>query len=147
MSGLGQTIKTPWHLWVVGALALLWNSFGCLDYTMTQTQGDAWLTSMGMTEAAIAYFHEMPSWTHAVWAIGVWGGLLGGLLLLLRRKWATPVFVVSFLGWAAGAVYAFALSNGMETMGSMWPMQIVIGGACVFFIWYAWTMGKRGVLR
>ena len=147
MSGVGQTIKTPWHLWVVGVVALLWNSFGCVDYTMTQTQGDAWLTSMGMTEAQMAYFHAMPAWTHGAWAIGVWGGLLGALLLLLRRKWATPVFVVSFLGWLAGAVYAFGMSDGMEAMGSMWPMQVVIGAACVFFIWYAWTMGKKGVLR
>jgi hypothetical protein len=102
---------------------------------------------MGMTEAQLAYFNAMPAWTHAAWAIGVWGGLLGALLLLLRRKWATPVFVVSFLGWLAGAVYAFALSDGIEAMGPMWPMQIVIGAACGFFIWYAWTMQKKGVLR
>ena len=31
--------------------------------------------------------------------------------------------------------------------GPMWPMQIVIGGACVFFIWYAWMMGQKRVLR
>ncbi|HZW16644.1 MAG TPA: hypothetical protein VFF66_10395 [Brevundimonas sp.] len=139
--------RTPWHLWVVGVVAILWNGFGCLDFTMTQLQGDAWLTSMGLTQAQMDYFHAMPAWTHAVWAVGVWGGALGGLLLLLRRNWALPVFVVSFLGWLVGAVYAFGLSNGMETMGSMWPMQIVIGAACVFFIWYAWTMSKKGVLR
>lgn len=142
-----MTTRTPWHLWVVGVVAALWNGYGCVDYTMTQTQGDVWLTSMGMTEPAIAYFHAMPAWTHAVWAIGVWGGLLGAILLLLRRKWATPVFVVSFLGWAAGAIYTFVLSDGMAVMGDMWPMQVVIGAACVFFIWYAWTMGKKGVLR
>lgn len=149
MSGMGmaERVSTPWHLWVVGVVAVLWNGFGCFDYTMTQTQGDAYLTSMKMTEAQMTYFHAMPAWTHGVWAIGVWGGLLGGLLLLLRRKWATPVFVVSFLGWLAGAVYSFGMSDGMEAMGSMWPMQIVIGAACVFFIWYAWTMGKKGVLR
>ena len=73
--------------------------------------------------------------------------VLGAILLLLRRKWAMPVFVVSFLGWLAGAVYAFGMSDGMEAMGPMWPMQIVIGGACVFFIWYAWMMSKKGVLR
>ncbi len=147
MSGMGQTIRTPWHLWVVGVVALLWNGYGCVDYTMTQMQGEAWLTSMGMTAAQIAYFDAMPAWTHAVWAIGVWGGLLGALLLLLRRKWATPVFVASFLGWLAGAIYSFALSDGMEVMGNMWPMQIVIGAACVFFIWYAWMLARKGVLR
>ena len=147
MSGMGQTVHTPWHLWVVGVLALLWNSFGCVDYTMTQTRQDEWFAQMGMTAAQLEYFNAMPAWTHAAWAIGVWGGALGAILLLLRRKWAMPVFVVSFLGWLAGAVYAFALSDGMEAMGPMWPMQIVIGGACVFFIWYAWMMSKKGVLR
>ena len=139
--------RTPWHLWVVGVVAALWNGFGCFDYVMTQTRRDEWFAQMGMTEAQLTYFNAMPAWTHAAWAIGVWGGLLGGLLLLLRRKWATPVFGVSFLGWLAGAIYAFALSDGIEAMGPMWPMQIVIGGACVFFVWYAWTMGKAGVLR
>ena len=147
MSGMGQTVHTPWHLWVVGVLALLWNSFGCVDYTMTQTRQDEWFAQMGMTAAQLEYFNAMPAWTHAAWAIGVWGGALGAILLLLRRKWAMPVFVVSFLGWLAGAVYAFGMSDGMEAMGPMWPMQIVIGGACVFFIWYAWMMSKKGVLR
>ena len=140
-------MKAPWHLWVVGVVAVLWNGFGCFDFTMTYTQGEAWFDSMGMTEPQKAYFDAMPAWTHVAWAVGVWGGLLGGLTLLLRRRWATTIFLISFLGWAAGAVYAFALSNGMEAMGEMWPMQIVIGAACVFFVWYAWTMGKRGVLR
>lgn len=147
MSGMGDRVSTPWHLWVVGVLAALWNGFGCFDYFMTQTQREDWFAQMGMTAEQVVYFDAMPAWTHAAWAIGVWGGLLGAILLLLRRKWALPVFVVSFLGWAAGAVYAFALSDGMEAMGSMWPMQIVIGSACVFFVWYAWMLEKKGVLR
>ncbi len=142
-----MTVKTPWHLWVVGVGAALWNGFGCFDYFMTQTRRDEWFAQMGVTATQLEYFNAMPAWTHAAWAIGVWGGALGGILLLLRRKWAMPVFVVSFLGWLAGAVYAFALSDGMEAMGSMWPMQIVIGGACVFFIWYARMMSQKGVLR
>ena len=145
-AGIGG-VRTPWHLWVVGVVTALWNGFGCLDYVMTQTNRDQWFAQMDITEAQLAYFNAMPAWTHAAWAIGVWGGLLGAILLLLRKKLALPVFVVSFLGWLAGAIYAFALSDGMEAMGSMWPMQIVIGGACVFFIWYAWMMGNKGVLR
>lgn len=145
-AGIGG-VRTPWHLWVVGVVTALWNGFGCFDYVMTQTNRDQWFAQMDITGEQLAYFNAMPAWTHAAWAIGVWGGLLGAILLLLRRKLAMPVFVVSFLGWAAGAVYAFALSDGMEAMGSMWPMQIVIGGACVFFIWYAWMMSNKGVLR
>lgn len=139
--------KTPWHIWVVGIVAVLWNGFGCFDYIMTQTQGLAWLESMGMTEMQIDYFNAMPAWTHGAWAVGVFGGVIGGLLLLLRRRWALHAFALSFLGWVAGVVYAFFLSNGIEAMGAAWPMQIVIGAAAAFFIWYAWAMTKRGLLR
>ncbi len=139
--------RTPWHVWVVGVFAVLWNGFGCFDYVMTQTNRDQWFAQMGMTEAQLVYFNAMPAWTHAAWAIGVWGGLAGGLLLLARRKWAFHAFLISFIGWLAGAVYAFGMSDGMEAMGPMWPMQIVIGGACVFFVWYAWMLGRKGVLR
>ncbi|NJC42716.1 hypothetical protein GGQ87_003011 [Brevundimonas alba] len=145
-AGIGRA-RTPWHLWLVGAVAALMNGFGCFDYTMTQLKGDAWLANMDLTETQLAWFHGMPAWVDAAWAVGVWGGLLGAILLLLRRKWAVHAFAASFLGWAAGAVYAFALSNGMEVMGPWWPIQIVHGVLGAVFIWYAMTMSKKGVLR
>ena len=144
---MAETVKTPWHIWVVGVVAILWNGFGCLDFTLTYAQGDAYLASMGMTEAQMAYFDAMPWWTHVAWAVGVWGGAIGGLLVLLRRRLALPVFIASFVGWLAGIIYAGLLSNGFEAMGAHWPMQIVIGAACVFFVWYAWAMRMRGILR
>ena len=54
---------------------------------------------------------------------------------------------MSFIGWASGAVHAFALSNGMEVMGAWWPMQVLHGAAGAFLVWYASAMAKRGVLR
>lgn len=130
---------------MVGAL---WNAFGCWDYTMTQLKGEEHLRAFGMTEAQIAAFEAMPAWSHAVWAIGVWGGLLGAVLILLRRKLALPVFVLSFVGFLAGLVYQYILSDTASQLpeGS-WMMNVVIGAACLFFIWYAWMMGKKGVLR
>src|SRR3712207_1087839 len=89
--------RTPWHLWLVGVLSLLWNGFGAYDYLMTNTQGDAYLRSMGLTEAQMAYYDAMPAWMTAVWAIGVWGATLGSVLLLLRRRWAVPVFTASLV--------------------------------------------------
>jgi hypothetical protein len=32
-----MTVKTPWHLWAVGAVSLLWNGLGGYDYTMSMT--------------------------------------------------------------------------------------------------------------
>lgn len=143
-----KTARTPLHLWVVGVLSLLWNAYGAYDYLMTQTGGDAYLRSMKMTETQIAYFHTMPTWTHGAWAIGVWGAIAGSVLLLLRREWALHAFVASLAGLAASLVYTFLLSDGGELMGPQASvMYVVITAACLVFVWYAWAMKKKGVLR
>jgi hypothetical protein len=138
----------PWHLWLVAIVGVFWNGFGGYDYTMTKTGGDEYLRAFGMTEAQIAYFNDMPAWMTAAWAIGVWGAVLGTILLLLRSKWAFPVFVISFAAFLASLIYQYALTNAGEIMGAQSAiMSAVITAGCVFFIWYAWAMTKRGVLR
>jgi len=136
----------PWHFWLVTLVALLWNGFGGFDYTMSHLQGEAYFREMGMTEAQIAFFRTYPAWMHGVWAIGVWGSVLGSFLLLARSRWATHAFAVSVLGAIGNALYTALAPGASEAMGGV-GMPLVIIAACLFFIWYAWTMTKRGVLR
>ena len=51
-------LKAPWHLWVVGIIAVLFNGFGAFDYVMSMTQGVGYLSSMGMTPEQIAQASE-----------------------------------------------------------------------------------------
>ncbi len=154
-----MTTRTPWHLWVVGVIAVLWNAYGGYDYTMSMTQGATYMAASGMTPDQIAYYDTMPVWMTAVWAIGVWGGVLGSLLLLLRNKLAFPVFVVSFAAFLTSLLYVYGLSDAGKVMGFMMKdgvkvassmviiMNVVIAAGCAFFTGYAWMMSKKGVLR
>lgn len=140
--------KTPWHFWAVGILGLLWNGFGGYDYTMSMTQGDAYLQAAGMNQAQMAYYHAMPAWTVAAWAIGVWGALLGTILLLLRSKWAVHAFAASILGLVASLIYTHFLSEGGKLMGQQGLiMNGVIFAGCAFFLWYARRAAQKGLLR
>ena len=140
--------RAPWHLWVTAGLSLLWNAYGAYDYLMSHMGGDAYLRGMGMTDPQIAYFHAMPAWATAVWALGVWGALLGSVLLLMRLRWALHAFIASLAGLLLSLVYAFLLSDGGAMMGAQGAvMYVVITAACVFFVWYAWAMSRKGVLR
>jgi len=40
---------TPWHLWVIGVVALVWSAMGALDYVMTQTRNEAYMGDTGAT--------------------------------------------------------------------------------------------------
>lgn len=134
---------TPWWFWVVAGLSLLWNAFGGYDYTMSHVSGSAYYAQMGMTAGQIAYLEAYPSWMHGVWAVGVWGSVLGSILLLLRSRWALHAFAASLLGAAGNAAYLVVKPS--PDMDLVFP--IVISVIVLALIWFSQAMTKRGVLR
>jgi ribose/xylose/arabinose/galactoside ABC-type transport system permease subunit len=141
-------IKTPWHLWLVGVIAVLFNAIGVFDFVMSKTQGASYMASAGMTPAQIAHYQGMPMWMSVVWAVGVWGAILGSVLILLRNKLALPIFVVSLAAFLVSLLYTYVMTNGGEIMGpTMAITSAIITVLLLFFAWYSWLMTKRGVLR
>lgn len=137
--------RTPIHLWIVGGLALLWHLMGVFDYLATELR---WEPYMGQfTEEQLGYFYGFPSWMVAAWAIAVWGGLLGSIALLLRRRWAAPVFGLAIVGLAASTVYNFVLSEGAAIMGTEGVVfTVVIWIITVGLFLYSRVQAARGVL-
>jgi hypothetical protein len=140
--------KTPWHLWAVGFVATLWNGFGCFDYVMTQTRNDAYLAAF--TAEQRTYFESFPAWMEACWAFGVWGGLAGSILLLLRNRHAVTAYLISLAGLALSTLYQKFLS-GIDTSKIMPPeaayIDIAIWVIALALLAYAWWLRGRGVLR
>jgi hypothetical protein len=141
------TRRTPAHLWIVGILALLWNGFGCFDYLMTNLRNPAYLSNMPAEQ--LAYADSLPAWMTGSWALGVWGGLLGSLLLLLRSRHAVLAFGVSAIAAIVGVGYQRFMTQMPASMteGPMAfiPWLVVIIAALLF--WYAMSLSRRGILR
>ena len=95
----------PWHLWLVGIAGLLWDLVGAFDYLATQTEYEPYMS--GFTPEQLDYFFGLPTWVVAFWALAVWGGVLGTLLLLLRKRLAAPVLLVSFVSMVITAFHNF----------------------------------------
>ena len=140
--------RTPWHVWLVGVIAVLFNSIGVFDFVMSMSRGADYMASAGMTPDQIAHYQGMPSWMTVVWAVGVFGALLASILLLLRRKLALPVFILSLAAFLVSLLYTYVLTNGGAVMGQQMAItSAVITGLLVFFSWYSRFMAARGVLR
>jgi hypothetical protein len=138
--------KAPRHLWIVGAISLLWNAMGAFDYSATQLRLESYMGQF--TPEQLAYFYAIPAWAVATWAIAVWSSLLGSLGLLLRKSWAAWLFGIAIVGMVLTALHNFVLSDGLAVMG---PGAVVFTGVIwviafsLFF--YARAMSQRGVLR
>ena len=145
-------VRTPAHLWIVGILSVLWNCFGAYDYVMSRMRDTHYLASSmpGVDpNAALAWMDAFPIYAKVGWALGVWGGLLGSVLLLVRSRYAVWAFagsmvgIVLSIGWQIAAAPPLAGADTAAAKVIPWVV-IAIG---LFLLWYSWSMEKRGVLR
>ncbi|MEQ9104856.1 MAG: hypothetical protein RIE53_09165 [Rhodothermales bacterium] len=140
------TSSTPRHLWIVGILSLLWNAMGAFDYSMTQFQVESYMSNF--TPEQLEFFYGFPWWLDALWAIAVWGSVLGSLGLLLRKAWAVPVFGASLVCMMGTTIHNYFIEDGMAVMGGIGVLvfSMVIFIVAVFLFIYARRMRDTGVL-
>ena len=147
MSDVAAETRTPAHLWIVGAISLIWNGFGAFDYLMTRTGAEWYVSNMSAEE--LAYFEAYPPWMDIAWPLGVWGALFGSIGLLLRKGWAVWMFAGSLFGLLLATIYNFVLIDGFTAMagGAIVVMNIAIWAVAFLLLIYAVRMKKRGVLN
>ena len=144
--------RTPVHLWIVGILSLLWGCFGAYDYTMTRMRNlDYIASSMPGVDpnAALAWVDSMPLYAQIGWGLGVWMGLLGSVLLLIRSRWAVWSYGLSLVGAVLSLGYQIALAPPRPGADSpmMKAIPYVIIVVCAALFLYARAMEKKAVLR
>jgi hypothetical protein len=139
-------IPTPKHLWLVAALSLLWNAYGCYDYYMTVSGNEAYLSQM--PPGFVAMMEAKPSWTLGLWAIGVWVSLAGSILLFARSRYAATAFLISLIAAVISFAQQYAMGppEGYPT-GLFYVMPIIITVAIALQYWYSRRQTAAGVLR
>jgi hypothetical protein len=131
-----------WSFWAIGAVALIWNAMGVMNYVM-QMDTNA-LASYPESHRSI--IEGRPAWATGAFAIAVFGGVLGCLLLLLRKSAALYLFVASLLGVIVTMVHTLRVANltadfSPFEISMMIVMPMVVAA---FLIWYSIFTEKKG---
>jgi hypothetical protein len=144
--------RTPAQLWIVAAIALLYSCFGAYDYVMSHMRDLHYLASSmpGVDpNTALAWMDEFPAYAKIGWALGVWGGVLGSFLLLMRSRFAVWAFAISMIGIVLSIGYQLVLAQPLEgaqgTAYRLMPWIIISVGLALLS--YSQAMAKRRVLR
>lgn len=140
-------MKTPWHLWAIGVASLVWNAGGVYDYLMMQMNVESYRAAM--TPEQIGWFDALPVWLTVFWALGVWGAILGSILLLMRSRLAALSFSISLIGIIVNISYTVAGGSAVVEMmgtGAMAFSAAIIVVALALWL-YARAMLRAGVLR
>ncbi len=130
--------KVPVVFWIISIIALLWNLMGVGAFLF-----DSFMMTpkvIGVMEEPMKSFYEnSPGWIKIPYGIATIGGLLGAILLLLRKKLALPVFVISLVAVIIQMAASLLATDAIEVLGMqqavIMPLFIVAIGA--FLVYYS----------
>ena len=143
----GQLNARPTMLfWFISGAALIWNLFGMMIY-VSQVSATPEQLAEAYRPDQVEFMLATPQWATAAFALAVTTGVLGCVLLLLRKSWALPVLIVSLAAVFLQNLNTFVLNDATALFG-MVPVYIqstiIVVGAAV--IWYARYCKSRGWL-
>ena len=137
------TTAVPTWFWIASGLALLFEATGCFMY-LAQVSADR--ATLPLDQRAM--WDATPQWMVAAYAIAVWVGLAGAALLLMRRRLAVPLLLVSLLAVVVQFSGLFLVPQLRQTVPETalaGPVAILVGCYLIFHL--ARLAGRRGWLR
>jgi hypothetical protein len=128
---------------IIAILALLWNLMGMMSFIMDVTISEEALASLPDGQRAL--YETTPIWTEVLYGIAVLFGTVGCVLLLMKKSFAIPIFVISFMAILIQMTYWLAFTNSLEVYGpagAVMPLLVIFIGA--FLIWYSNSAKVKG---
>ena len=131
-----STNKPPIWFWIVSALALIWNAMGVMQYLQQAYKTESFI--LACTPEDLEMYANLPSWYTASFALAVFGGALGCLLLLLRKRLAHTVLLISLIAIIVQMSY---VTFSLKMANAMTPMIVIVG---ILLVWLAKIATKKG---
>jgi hypothetical protein len=128
-----------WSFWAIGTIALIWNVAGVINF-FAQMNPDV-LAAYRESERVIV--ESRPAWATGAFAIAVFGGALGSLLLLLRKSAAFYLFIASLLGAIVTMIHTLGvdIDFGLGEILGIILMPLLVAA---FLIWYSKLAETKG---
>lgn len=134
---------TPWHLWLIAGLLVMWNGLATFDFLATAFRFEPYLSQF--SDELLAHYYAAPVWMFGMWGIGALGGFASAVLLLMRNKLAVPVFAVSLMAAVIAQIYGAFNPAPDGSTNLIFSAFIIVVAALVLI--YAHRMKQRGILR
>jgi len=135
--------KVPRWFTAVAAGALVWNLLGCFAFVSDLRLAPEQVAAMSPELQAL--YAARPAWALAATAVAVFGGALGCIGLLVRRRWAYPAFLLSLLGILVQDFGLFVLVDGATLAGpGAVVMQVIVLAVGIALVWLARRAIARG---
>ena len=122
-----STSHPPKWFKAVVILALLWNLMGIINFFMQINLTDEAMAAYSSAEQEL--IKNTPFWSLIAFAIGVFGGTIGCIGLLLRKRWSITPLLFSLFAVIAQMSYWVFFTKALEVNGSttyIMPLVVIL---------------------
>ena len=135
--------KAPWHLALIGAVAVVWSLLGVFDLMAMVTRFAPYMNQM--PDLTREFIYELPVWVLALRGIAVFASLAGAVFLIRKRLTAVRMLALSTTATILGIGFTFA--DGAPDDGTIHAVSVFTIAVSVLLLYYAQTWAKHGVLK
>jgi hypothetical protein len=140
-----EKVKSPTWFLVVSIIMVIWNLMGVSAFIMDITMSEEAKAALPTAEQAL--YTRYPLWTKIAYFIAVFGGAIGAMGLVIKKKWAKPMLIVSLIGVIVQMFHSLFIAGSMEVYGpgaAIMPAMVIIFSC--FLVWLAHHANKKGWL-
>jgi hypothetical protein len=134
-----KAVGVRWPFWTISVIALIWNVMGVINFFVQMNPE----VVSAYRESEQAIIVGRPVWATAAFAIAVFGGAIGCLLLLLRKSVANYLLIASLLGVIVTMIHTLGVGIDFG-IGEIIGIILIPLVVATFLIWYAKRAESRG---
>ncbi|AWW30685.1 hypothetical protein DN752_11415 [Echinicola strongylocentroti] len=131
-----EKMRVPVWFWIVVGVMLLWNLVGVGSFFMHTGMSEETLATLPDEEQAM--YAAYPTWALIAFAVAVFGGVVGCVGLLMRKKWAKFILILSLIGIIIQMFHSLIIARATEVYGPgavVMPIMVIV--IAVFLVWLA----------
>jgi len=133
-------VGVHWSFWVIAAAGLIFNLMGCVNYVSQMNAENV----AAMPDVYRAIVESRPAWGTGAFAIAVFGGSLGCVLLLLRKSVAVYVLIAALVAAVVAQIPFLTMAAYPTAAWIGWSSQVLVGA---FLIGYSLHIKTKGWIR
>ena len=130
-----KTVIPIWY-WIISVFFLVWNVMGINTFFQQLTMSDGALKALPILEQEL--YNSYPIWTYVAFALAVFGGTIGSVGLILRKKWSKLFFIISLFAIIPQMLQNLFFTKAREVYGAgteIMPVLIIVFG--IFLVWFS----------
>ena len=135
---MNLSVKIPVWFWIVAVILLIWNIMGVIAFytEMNMTSNEEVFSNL--PEAWQEMYLTQPMWIKIAFGTAVWSGLVACIMLVFKKAFAVPLFILSILAVIIYDIGIFGIQGAHNIIGNgaiFMPILVIL--LCIFQVWFA----------